>query len=601
MSRFRPIHRRLHPGVQPPALPQVELPQGYYLDNFHTLLDFVNLHYDDILSDDEKSFSDTFHSFSSDAQKLYVRLISRKGPQFRSDSLNYFEIGGIMRASVELKEKNFLSIDGYEIDGILLKLLRVRELRELLSNNQQRARISGKGLSGKGLSGKNQLIEHILKNLDEGIIRSFFKDRFQVFSPLRVKELEMYRLLFFGNLYQDLTEFVLLDLGLQRFESYKLTQRDRLFQSRILLETTYEMIQIEQNVQLGLENQDNESLVSIAGQIPDPLAEPRLIRKRGKVLNGIGRYFERRGDLPSALKCFRLTDQPPSRERQVRILDKTGSAAQALKLCKRIQTNPLEQAELEFADVWLARKGKKVKSPSKTSSKTSLSEKNAFTVAFETVRIKRCEEIPVEINVLTHYLEKGWQGFFSHNFFWTGLFGLAFWDIIFMPFRGAFFNMFQRGPTDLFLPDFQVNRAEPIRQCLDKISADVNWEESILHTYDTKYGVSNYLVNWNLLTREHMKLALPRLNRAHLVTIFERLSKDLRENTNGFPDLLLFPPPGNANVTNPRDGSSSNPSSILVEVKSPNDQIQNNQMRWMKFFHTHEIPYRVAKVIWSEE
>ena len=82
-----------------------ELPVGYYLDNFQTILDFVDSHYEDILSADEKSFSQSFRSLSVDARRLYVRLISRKGPLFRSDTLIYNEIADIEARRVQAAEE----------------------------------------------------------------------------------------------------------------------------------------------------------------------------------------------------------------------------------------------------------------------------------------------------------------------------------------------------------------------------------------------------------------------------------------------------------------------------------------------------------------
>ena len=40
------------------------------------------------------------------------------------------------------------------------------------------------------------------------------------------REILVYRLLFFGNLYQDLTEFVVTDLGHVRYESYKIRKKE---------------------------------------------------------------------------------------------------------------------------------------------------------------------------------------------------------------------------------------------------------------------------------------------------------------------------------------------------------------------------------------
>src|SRR5690606_40610713 len=43
---------------------------------------------------------------------------------------------------------------------------------------------------------------------------------------------DVLKLLFFGNLNQDLTDFVLRDLGMHRYEDYRLDRETRLFRSR---------------------------------------------------------------------------------------------------------------------------------------------------------------------------------------------------------------------------------------------------------------------------------------------------------------------------------------------------------------------------------
>ena len=68
------------------------LPTGYYHNNFCTLLAFVQERYHDLLSPTECAFIDDFHDLTLDAQRLYVRLLTRKGPLYRSDRLSYQEI-----------------------------------------------------------------------------------------------------------------------------------------------------------------------------------------------------------------------------------------------------------------------------------------------------------------------------------------------------------------------------------------------------------------------------------------------------------------------------------------------------------------------------
>lgn len=114
-----------------------ELPVGYYLDNFQTILDFVDSHYGDILGADEKSFSRSFRSLCVDARRLYVRLMSRKGPLFRSDALVYKEITDIDAAAEQLNQQGFLEVDGsWELEKELA-VLRKAEVLELICSCAQ--------------------------------------------------------------------------------------------------------------------------------------------------------------------------------------------------------------------------------------------------------------------------------------------------------------------------------------------------------------------------------------------------------------------------------------------------------------------------------
>jgi hypothetical protein len=94
----------------------------------------------------------------------------------------------------------------------------------------------------------------------------------------------------------------------------------------------------------------------------------------------------------------------------------------------------------------------------------------------------------------------------------------------------------------------------------------------------------NPLVNWQYLDLDLIELALERIDYRHWRAVFSRILGDLRNNRSGFPDLVHFPP---------GDGY------CLIEVKGPGDSLQNNQQRWMQYFHEHGIPHCLARVTWQ--
>ena len=163
-----------------------ELPVGYYLDNFQRILDFVDDHYDDILAPDEKHLSRAFRSLSLDARRLYVRLISRKGPMFRSDTLRYGEISDIDAAAAELTTEGFLERDEPREPAEELVLLRKAEILELVETCGLDPDRHPPGGALKTLR-KVQLVELALSLPVD--IRTWIRERFHLYRPLREKEI----------------------------------------------------------------------------------------------------------------------------------------------------------------------------------------------------------------------------------------------------------------------------------------------------------------------------------------------------------------------------------------------------------------------------
>ena len=193
----------------------------------------------------------------------------------------------------------------------------------------------------------------------------------------------------------------------------------------------------------------------------------------------------------------------------------------------------------------------------------------------------------MEDAVLEHYRQLCWEGYHTENALWNGLFGLTFWDIVFMPVRGAFHNRFQRWPRDLFTPRFRPLRSDAIERRLAEIRDSDQGIERLRSTYDRCLGTTNALVAWDRLPPVALQTALARIPREHLALVFDRMAANLGVHRAGFPDLILFPPAGTAPG---RAGYE------LVEVKGPADQLRPNQERWLRFFGEHGIPARVVRV-----
>ena len=564
-----------------------ELPVGYYLDNFQRILDFIDDNYDDILTADEKHFSQAFRSLSLDARRLYVRLISRKGPLFRSDMLRYSEISDIGAAVAELTAQQFLEQDGtWELSEELV-LLRKAEILELIENcgpdsERELPRSALKSLR------KERLVELALSL--PGDIRTWLRSRFHLYRPLREKEILIYRLLFFGNLYQDLTEFVVTDLGHVRYESYEIRKEDRLFHSREVLEQFFRLIELNEALYGAVEGRsvheiDTNALLELLEYLPERNTvgeDPNLRRMRDNLINAVARHLERIGNDGQALHLYRLAELPPSRERRARILERQGHLQESLDLCQEIVSDPWEEAEQEFAKRYIRKLSRKLG--------LSFPEAERFEIAKRLLELDYDPTIGVEEAVLRYYQRQGFTGYHAENVLWIGLFGLAFWDIVFLSLPGTFFNRYQRGPKDLFRPEFRRRRARLIEERLHHIESTPSWPEEILQLYDRKEGIASDLVHWRFLPRELVERSVRTIPRKHLTAIFDKLSEYPGGNKSGFPDLIVFAPSRRRKA----------PPYELIEVKGPGDQLQIRQRRWLRYFSSHGIPYRLIRVQWRE-
>jgi hypothetical protein len=546
----------------------VELPVGYHLTNFLSLIRFVRSQYADLLTDEEKSYADDFESLSDQAQSLYVRMVSRRGPVFRSDKLSYVDVPDIEGSAAELSDAGYMSYETEEDE--LLDLHTKAELLDWMSD-----------VAGAKQLKRDDLVELVKSEVDVFELEY----RFEVYRPLGEETLLLYRLLFFGNLNQDFTEFVLTDMGMLRYEDYAIPEEVRLFDSREVIDLTWQLYEVREVCDVLLEEGEFDKLPEVARMLADMdsdlvSANPALLRRRDRLLNHIARHLERQEMTEDALEFYGQTSSPPGRERRARILKKAGEEPASLTLCEEIIADPADEEELEFA----VRFGHQLAKKLHGSSDISQTVLDYETLDLELDRPEPSSHEPEEAARLW-FEGQGDDCFYVENGLIRGLFGLCFWDIIFMPVKGAFVNPYQRGPLDLFTPSFREARSGAI----DARFAELEIKDQLVwlayETHKEKFGIANHFVSWDLLTTELMELALRRIPVAHLLAMFSRLMFDLRNNRSGFPDLITFPVDAGY---------------CMVEVKGPGDQLQNNQKRWIKAFTANLIPFKLARVEWVD-
>ncbi|OLQ84331.1 nuclease [Vibrio ponticus] len=535
---------------------QVQLAEDYYLANFNRLIEHAQAWYNNILHPSELEWISAYRSLDKASQCLLVRLYSRKGSLFRSDKLNYNEIPSIPLALEQLEAKGFVSLSPAISEQQLAQtLLTKTELTPLFPK-----RFVGQTRSLK----KPQMVELLT---DEPFER-FNELSFVVIKLHFAEMIDLLLALFFANTHQDLTQFVLDDLGLHQFENYQLSIERRFFNHRDEVEQLLVLSKLADSY-WNADRKQLEVVKQFVDAIPAVLAHPYIERKRQHLINDIARDCERLGEFETALNLFKQTSLPPSRERQARIYDKLEQNDKLSDTVTLILNQPSDMSELEIGQKLeqrlLRKQGVKIPRVAKPTYK-------------ERHLALDLSQQRVELAVKQHFENRGWQVFYSENALLNGVMGLALWDAIFAPVEGAFINAYQFKPLDLYHKDFDAKRSEQVNQALEKIAQGNH--QFIIDNYHNKLGISNPFVVWSHFTEELLNLTLNALKPEILVNLIKVQLSDLKLYRNGMPDLIAF-----------KDGQFE-----WIEVKGPGDKLQDNQIRWFKQFSRLGVPFSVCYV-----
>ncbi|MCF7497557.1 VRR-NUC domain-containing protein [Vibrio sp. L5-1] len=538
-----------------------QLSPTYYLDNFNRLIEHAQTLYPDLLSDDECRWLSAYKRLSVSSQCLIIRLLSRKGRWFRSDKLNYVEITDLNTALQELSTAGFIALS-HPAERHDLVVSNVELGLHLLTKPELL------NLFPAFKSNKTAKKDELLALLDHQPFDQFQSLAFDCIYVVESEVIDVLLLLFFANTYQDLSQFVLSDLGLNTFENYSLSKQRRFFTSREQLNQLFQMRDVQRLYSEG-DRKDSEFLEQLLQSIPAESEHRSIARKRSRLINDIARDLERLSLNDQAVFWFKQSTLPPSRERLARIYDKQSELDLMCDIVTQMKATPSDVSELEVAikleDKLLRKQGHKVSRTIKPSCKEIKLELDL-------------SQTRVELAVKQHFESQGWDVYFSENSFLCGLFGLAFWEVIFADVEGAFINRYQHRPLDLYHSDFVDKRAEQVEAVFQTIfKHELN---QLLNIYDQKRGIANPFVNWNYFPRSLVEHSMEAIPNALIVDLFKVILSDLKLFRTGMPDLITF-----------KDKEFH-----WVEVKGPGDKLQDNQWRWIKEFERLSVPFSVCYV-----
>ncbi|MEQ6916450.1 VRR-NUC domain-containing protein [Halomonas aquatica] len=548
----------------------------YYLANFRFVLAWVTERHGDLLDAAEHGFVADFAALPEASQALLVRMVMRQGEHFRSARLAYPEIGDTEVALAPLVEAGLVEDAPLLSLETLFRLLRLAELRRALAGE-----IAAAGLAVA--TGKAALLEALAPRLIESRrLADWWPEAPDRIVRLAVMETcDRLRLMFFGNLRQDWSEFVLTELGRQAFERVPITPDSRAFGHRDELDAYLALHRLRQRLEAG------EPVAALARDFPVPLAGNAWLAARHlRLCVALGRQAEREGQGELALGLYGRAGWPGSgpdgsaeaRIRHLRLQERRGEHAAALAMAEPLAASPSGETEAQALDRLLPRLRRRLGLAPPAPRREPAHERWSLTLPAG----------PVEAAVRDHLHDEAAPVRYVENALLTGLFGLLCWEALFAPLPGAFFHPFHSGPADLYREDFVSRRRERFDACLARLD-DGGYREAIRATWREKQGLASPFVHWGALDEALLERALACLPAAHLRACFERLLGDLKANRAGLPDLIQFLP----------DAPEGEPRYRLIEVKGPGDRLQDNQRRWLAFFHARGMPAVVCHVAWQ--
>lgn len=557
----------------PRHLPTLENP-WYYLDNFEFVLKWIVQRYSDLLHPDEHEFIHAFMQAPQASRGLLVRMIMRKGSLFRASKLQYSEIGSTPMAAQALIEQGWVVNDPVLTLAELFNLLTKAELAVLF----------GPLLARMQAATAN-------KSLQLELLQTHFPDarRFSLwaqvdaavsFTDIVYKEqtealTERLRLMFFGNLHQDWSEFVLSELGLLTYEKVIFSTSSRAFQSREDIDAYLHLHRCKERLTASIATDNTVELTDIRHAVGRRHESEWLESRRGKLLFQLGQRHERLGMWSDALTCYQDSDYPGARERRIRVLEREHRYDAALQLALAALQSPENEAEHQILLRMMPRLLRHVGIASTARQAAIQLPKIQLSLPASATGMR------VEEQARQYLQQPQAPVFYVENTLINALFGLLCWDAIFTPVPGAFFHPFQQGPADLLHANFYIRRHEQFAACLEQLASQ-QYKQTILRNFSSKAGIQSTFVAWDWISTEILSTALACIPAHHLKISFERLTQDLRNNRSGLPDLIQFWP--------------AEQRYCMIEVKGPGDRLQDNQVRWLDYCHAHHMPVAVCYV-----
>ncbi len=541
------------PGKQP------ELPAFYYHQHFLELLHFLSANYAHVLSARQTDLVNEFRALSLPAQRLYVRLANRKGRIFAIPSLKYPEIGSLARPLEELRQHRWVGSPGEELYQDVLRFLSKGEIYDRLKMD-----FSGLNRSLR----KSELIDFASRHCTPAaFMASVNLDRLLV--QRRVEWVRFLLFLYFGEIREGLSRFTMRDMGLVRTHAFLDSYEPRFADHEQALQAYFFASRLKL-YQRGSER-DRQALADSADDWPEATVDAAAVH-RDRLALAIGCDLEKSGRVEEALAVYRRSDSTDCVERLIRLLLSSGRRDQAREQLEYCLDAPRSEAEWMLAnDLYQRKFGCKRTSPA-----TDLLR------AADTIELDEAHNGSPERAAIRYFQAHGKKAFRAENAVWRSLFGLLFWDELFLSDSALLHSPFDSLPASLKHGTFYDRFADAIEEKLGALAEPDLTRRRLLHISARHFGRSNGVFRWRKSTLEVIFALLEHADHQAIATMLRLMCKSYTQTRDGFPDLLLI----------------DNQGAHFVEIKAEGDQVRRNQLLRLQQMRDAGLRADVVRVRW---
>lgn len=577
----------------------IVLPPDYYLQHFAEFLQRIEVQYAGLLGPAEQQFIGEFRALLPDAQRLWLRMLSRKGTVFALSDLQYAEIGDQPAAAAILLKTGFAARPEQQADlaNWLVKANK-QQLSELLQVGLQQGLLAQLPKKSADKATLQQAVT------DAALLQPQWLAQCGDWLALRQTEPLQYLLfLFFGRIETDLSAFTLRDLGvvatggLRASPEQSVAERttpgsgEPLYLARFLdaatAQAAYAYARLKAQLREALPRKNSLLTLEQLQQWqqdallwPEPL-DDRTVLAREKLCEALGRQAERLQQPELAIHWYLAGGGYPASERLMRLYHKLGRRAELDALLAQMQTEPCCDEEFYLAQDF----SRRVLKQSRLTDTTHLLQQAAV-LALDELWANTPEQ-----GALAFYRQQGFQAEHLENNLWLALFGLLLWPQLFEAADSSIHNEFERRPRDLTTPAFYQRHGSAIETqlaLLDDKAAACNY---LLAQSTRHYGKQNAIFSWYPELLEPVLVLVRGAPAGALAAVLRKMALDFRRHSSGYPDLLLWRATGSC-------GDGQVQELRLIEIKAPGDSVRRNQLSRLHSLRDLGFDVRLERVKW---